>query len=39
MESIEMQPEWFINQEPKHFARYLPELDGSFFPEDESDRE
>ncbi|MEG3899016.1 MULTISPECIES: hypothetical protein [unclassified Microcoleus] len=24
LESIEMQPEWFLNQEPKHFYRNLP---------------
>jgi hypothetical protein len=24
IESIEMQPEWFINNEPKHFYRHLP---------------
>ena len=23
-ESIEMQPEWFLNNEPKHFYRHLP---------------
>ncbi|MEG4302405.1 hypothetical protein [Microcoleus sp. D3_18a_C4] len=24
LDSIEMQPEWFIHQEPKHFYRHLP---------------
>ena len=24
IESIEMQPEWFLNNEPKHFYRHLP---------------
>ena len=38
LESIEMQPEWFIHQDFKHFDRYLPELDGSFFPEEEYDQ-
>jgi hypothetical protein len=39
LESIEMQPEWFIHQESKHFERHLPELDGYYFPEEEYDRE
>ncbi|WP_172192687.1 hypothetical protein [Microcoleus asticus] len=38
LESIELQPEWFIHQDFKHFERYLPELDGSFFPEEEYDQ-
>ncbi|MEG4248724.1 hypothetical protein [Microcoleus sp. Pol10D4] len=37
LESIELQPEWFINRDFKHFERYLPELDGFFFPEEECD--
>ncbi|MEG4838355.1 MULTISPECIES: hypothetical protein [unclassified Microcoleus] len=39
LESIELQPEWFIHRDFKHFERHLPELDGSFFPEEEYDRE
>jgi tRNA nucleotidyltransferase/poly(A) polymerase len=35
LESIEMQPEWFIYQDSKHFDRHLPELDGYYFPEEE----
>ncbi len=35
LESIELQPEWFIYQDSKHFARHLPELDGYYFPEEE----
>jgi len=35
LESIEMQPEWFIYQDSKHFERHLPELDGYYFPEEE----
>jgi len=38
LESIEMQPEWFIHRDFKHFERHLPELDGSFFPEEEYDQ-
>ncbi|MEG4503860.1 hypothetical protein QUA81_13435 [Microcoleus sp. F6_B4] len=38
LESIELQPEWFIHQDFKHFERHLPELDGSFFPEEEYDQ-
>ncbi|MEG4907016.1 hypothetical protein QUA85_11355 [Microcoleus sp. F8-C4] len=38
LDSIEMQPEWFINQEPKHFERYLPELDNGYFPEEDYDQ-
>jgi hypothetical protein len=38
LESIEMQPEWFIHRDFKHFDRHLPELDGSFFPEEEYDQ-
>ncbi len=37
LDLIEMQAEWFINQEPKHFNRYLPELDNGYFPEEEYD--
>ncbi len=33
-----MQPEWFINQEPKQFECYLPELDNGYFPEEEYDQ-
>ena len=39
LESIEMQPEWFIHRDFKHFERHLPELDGSFFPEEEYDQD
>jgi hypothetical protein len=35
LESIELQPEWFIYQDSKHFDRHLPELDGYYFPEEE----
>jgi tRNA nucleotidyltransferase/poly(A) polymerase len=38
LESIEMQPEWFIHRDFKHFERHLPELDSSFFPEEEYDQ-
>lgn len=38
LDSIEMQAEWFINQEPKHFERHLPELDNGYFPEQEYDQ-
>ena len=37
IESNEMQPEWFINREFKHFDRHLPELDSYYFPEQEDD--
>lgn len=39
IESIEMQPEWFTNQNFKHFSKHLPELDGAYFPEEEYDLE
>jgi hypothetical protein len=37
IESIEMQPEWFINREFKYCDRHLPELDSYYFPEQEDD--
>jgi hypothetical protein len=39
LESIEMQPEWFINKDFKHFNKHLPELDGTYFPDQEYDQE
>jgi hypothetical protein len=38
LESIELQPEWFIHRDFKHFERHLPELDGAYFPEEEYDQ-
>ena len=37
IESIEIQPEWFINREFKYCDRHLPELDSYYFPEQEDD--
>ena len=39
IESIETDPEWFINRDFKHFSKHLPELDGAYFPEEEYDLE
>lgn len=39
IESIEMQPEWFIHKDFKHFSKHLPDLDGAYFPEQEYDLE
>jgi len=39
LESIEQQPEWFLNNDAKHFDKHLPEIDSYWFPEEEYDQE